>query len=175
MDGEGGNARDVRHERFNTLSREHGKLLSAELRLLLSVGCPCIIKFYGVIQSRQEVNQRPWPCEGFDAFWGPRGNTLQPKYARFKGSPVRKTNRTRPQVTALHVSCLAVQSFVFSGTTKVSALDGHRTPRRETVEHPREHVRLSEASGLRHRLAARREDQRCHGRVSLHATGERAA
>lgn len=33
---------------FNTLHPEHCKLLSAELRVLLAVDCPCIVKFYGV-------------------------------------------------------------------------------------------------------------------------------
>ena len=33
---------------FNTLHPEHSKLLSAELRVLLAVDCPCVVKFYGV-------------------------------------------------------------------------------------------------------------------------------
>ena len=33
---------------FNTLHPEHCKLLSAELRVLLAVDCPCVVKFYGV-------------------------------------------------------------------------------------------------------------------------------
>lgn len=33
---------------FNTMHPEHCKVLATELRVLLMVDCPCVVKFYGV-------------------------------------------------------------------------------------------------------------------------------
>eukprot|EP00903_Cladosiphon_okamuranus_P014477 g13429.t1 len=41
---------------FNTLHPEHLKLLSAELRVLLEVDCPCVVQFYGAWVDEINVN-----------------------------------------------------------------------------------------------------------------------